>query len=589
MAGGSVFESFAILFTSNAEDVEKGAKEATKSGNKLEKQMKDVDKTTVKAGESFRDMANRAASALLPLLSIAGLGGLMSGFATQAATAGKTAQSLRMDIEHLQQWQGAVEQTGGTMDGFNASIGSLNGKLDELRRTGSGPAAQALARMGISARGANGGLKETGDLLLDLSDKFAGMNGVRVRQYAEMLGLDEGTIALLQKGRGTVEDLLKQQKELGVYSKKDAELAQKYNITMQGLNKTFSMVGGIVASALMPPVIAVMELFTKGGQKLREHRPLVMGFFIALAAIMGVLAIKTAMAFAPFLAIAALIMALATAFAILYDDVQAFLNGQNSLIGELSQKYPKLGEFVREIAAALGMLRDIGAAALQFLADAIDSPSQAMENFRATIDPIIDALCEKFPRLGQFVKDLGNIFSGVFTIASSVFEGIFNLIWSFKDEILGVIDSILSGVGSAVSFVSDAVSTVSGWFGGDDEEKKEAPKPEKEQPKRKKATAWADFDEDGDDVSLSRAASVNANVATGQKALAATSTPLASRDFGSSDTLQSTVSNTNTVEIGKIDVVTQAQDAGGIAGGIGSALENECKSVMQHFDDGVTA
>jgi hypothetical protein len=95
---------------------------------------------------------------------------------------------------------------------------------------------------------------------------------------------------------------------------------------------------------------------------LTEHKTLIEGFFIGIAAAvttyygpaMAATAIETLIAISPLLLIIGTMFLLAAAFALVYDDVVNFLEGNNSVIGELSKRWPLIGETVKAVARVIG-------------------------------------------------------------------------------------------------------------------------------------------------------------------------------------------------------------------------------------------
>jgi hypothetical protein len=461
MAAANILETFYFLFETDASGVRDGIEDAENAADRLEQKqeeteaaarktetaVKDTGKAAAKTADSFAVMAMRAAAVLAPFAGLAGLKGAVSEFAANADAAGKLAESLNVDIEALQAWQGAAVRAGGSAEGMTSSMKSLDGKLREMRRGGGGEAGYALYSLGISARDAQGRMKSADVVLGDLSGKFAGLSRQRAMRMGEMLGLDEGTVELLRRGEKGVAELIARQKELGLYSKKDAEESRKFNNVMADMKQAFSAVSAVVMRLLMPVFTAVSEGITKAATAIRRHQNLVTGFFTALSVVMGVLAIKAGIAFAPFLAVAAVVLLAAAAFAVLYDDVQAFLSGHNSMIGKLSEDYPGLADTVLDLVDTFSRLWNIAKAVGELLVDSINDPAAAWEAFVDRIAPDVDALSEKFPELAAVIRDLGDIFLWLFDLAVPVLKSIFGVV----KELLG--------------YILDAIAAIGGWIG----------------------------------------------------------------------------------------------------------------------------
>ena len=68
---------------------------------------------------------------------------------------------------------------------------------------------------------------------------------------------------------------------------------------------------------------------------------------------------------------------------------------------------------------------------------------------------------------------------------------------------------------------------------------------------------------------------------------AAAANPLASQTAASVATRGATSTRQTTVNVGKVEVQTQATDANGIAKSVGPALQSEMRRTAQDFDDGI--
>lgn len=560
-----MLETFYILFESDSKEVDEGAKNAEGSTDKLEKKLKDTDKQAVKTGNSFASMAKQAATVLLPFVGLTALKSTVLDFAASADAAGKLARELRVDVEELQAWQGAAVRAGGDAAGLAGSIKSLNDGLLEMQTTGGGKAATVFYQLGMSIRDSEGRIKSADKLLYDLSGKLSGMSQSQALYWGEKLGLDEGTINLLQRGQKGVAELLKQQRELGLYTKKDAEDSRKFNNTLADMWQSMRSLGAIIARALLPAFTSISGGITTVTQSIRKNESLVTGFFIGLGAILGILAIKVAIAFAPFLLFIGAITLLSLAFAVLYDDVVNFLQGNDSLIGRLSKDYPWLADLVHDVVDVFQMLWDLAKAVGSLLVGSAESPTKAWENFMGKVGPILDAFTEKFPVLGQAIKDVGTILGALFDIAWPILKKIGELV---LEIVMGVVD----GLATIGGWIAKALSWVAGKIKGEIsvDSPEGTDKPEgggrQEEPIRPEMVA---------------------NVIRGQSAMAETNVPIAAMAGGAA--AAGGVNRSTTVQVDKVEVNTQATDADGISRDIGNALEREMESAANNYDDGVLA
>lgn len=557
MAG--LLDVFGVMFESDADDVKKGADEAGKSTEELEKKLVDTDKAAEGLGGSFLDLIGSAKGAIAGVLS---LGALTAGVVATAAMTdeiGKFSQTLGLNIEDVGAWGEAVVRSGGDAGAFQSSIEGLTKGLTDFAVTGGGTLAETFARIGVSATDSSGKVKSAFDVLPELADSFEGLSDAESAGLGDRLGLDQGTILLLQQGRHAVEELVDRQKQLGVATQEDYEIAALFNDQWADTKQVFQSLFVTSGSTILP----LFTMILKGVEKLvfflADHEALVSGFFIGVAGViltvygpaMAIAAAETLIAIAPLLLIAAAAAAFGAAIAIVVDDIYNFIQGNDSLIGNIAEKYPAIGRFVTEIGNAIKFVidtvSDLGSALVGVFAgeggNAVDALANIIDGLFASIDAVLGLL-----------YGLADAFVTAFT---SPQEALNMLIDSFKNFAASVTD-LLPDIGGAVDDVADFFG-----FGSDD----------------KTEDVSVDLDKQNQIIekNIKAANNVFANVDTN---------PLNGQTTNSINTANQSSRVTN-VSVGKVDVNTQATDADGIAKATGGALQSEMQTAVNNMDDGV--
>lgn len=321
----SVLGLFYTLFKAEGQDeVKKANQDVKKSSDDVEKSFKNTNQSTDKLSHAFNRLGHELAGIITSAISVGALfEGLKSAidYATQIDVASR---ALQVNVSELDAWGGAVQRTGGNLQSFEGSLNSL---------------AEHLGTTGETAM----------KVLPQLADSFGRMNLRTALNYGKMLGLDEGTILLLQKGRREVEAIVDRQKELGVVTKQDAETARKFSYEWQDATRSFRSAFMGAAEAILPLMTKVVDFFIVASQYFRKHADLIVGALIAV----GVAALFFA---APFILTTVAVFGLIAAFALLYEDIKAFMQGHNSLTADLLKRWPEIG------AAIIGTVNLIGQA-----------------------------------------------------------------------------------------------------------------------------------------------------------------------------------------------------------------------------------
>lgn len=279
------------------------------------------------------------------------------------------ATRIGTSYERLQELEYAAEAAGGSVD-------ALRSDLDKLSKSWIG-----------------GRNTDPADKLLRIAQRLQGMSGQRQRRWAEALGVSDETLLLIQKGREGIEQLTKRARELGLVMGETAvKRAREYRAAFLDMRRVVQSFGQEVSIGLLPNLTKIIKGFTEWVRVNREWLALktqdfvkgvtggfqllgrviswLWGLFeklvgpvgevvkqldlsqpimLAVASALGLLALASIAVAAPWLlwgaAIAALIL--------LLDDLYAYLNGADSLIGRFigsfQKAYPEISKAVTQI------------------------------------------------------------------------------------------------------------------------------------------------------------------------------------------------------------------------------------------------
>lgn len=338
---------------------------------------------------------------------------------------------------------------------------------------------------------------------------------------------------------------------------------------------------------------------------MQRHQGLVQGFAIglgaALAVVAGVLwgsyipawtaaAVATIAATWPILAIIAAVLAAAAAFALLWEDVQAFLNGQPSLLGDLVKRYAWVREAVEFIGAALKFLGEVGAevwAALSAAAEAagpvfmavLDIVGGVFRGIWAVAGPILSLLWDAILLWGRINA---TVWRGIFAVASEVFAALAPVVL----PVLQGIGEIVKWLGGVFAAVAKAIWGEWGAMFGRFVERLQFVIG-----LVRSLMGFAENVRKGVDAAIDKVqggAEARRGVAAGRNQLAtATNNPMAAQTPASVAAGSRTNTRSTSVQVGKVEVHTQATDADGMAKAAGGALSSQLRRTTAHYDDGV--
>lgn len=335
-----------------------------------------------KMGNSFVSMSNKVLKALAPVAGLTALLNRSLAFASLGEEMSFLAQNTGMAVEKFQALAIAAENYGGTAEGIAGSMQGLNANLNNMRLgKGGGGVEDAAITYGINLYGANG-LATADELLMNVAKRFESLNQTQQIDLGQRLGLDEGTIRLLQTGVANVQAELERGRKYSLFSAEDVENSRKFERTMRDIKLGLAQIFGVVARSLLPAFTWVGDKVSRFIDLINGNASFIKGFFLALSAILTVLAIKSGLAFLPFIGAIALITAVSAAIGLLIDDIVNFWQGNESLLGTFIEAvknvFTALWNFLKEgFNSVLEWLKGTKVGKLFGLSEEKENPEQA--------------------------------------------------------------------------------------------------------------------------------------------------------------------------------------------------------------------
>lgn len=398
--------------------------------------------------------------------------GAITAYAVSLAEAtdedGKFSDSLGISFEKLQALGYAAGISGGGIETITADLKTLSKVIDT---SNPGSYSEALLQLGISARDANGNIKSSTDLLLDLSDKFTTLTQKQAVDFGEKIGLDESTIRLLQEGREGINALTDEAFALGgVLSDVAAKDAADFNDALLRLRFGFIGIVNTVTAKFFPVfteiakkisdfvkankgwidlgISQVIEGVIDGFEMFEGAISSVIDFVadlipesvkfngtldatkaiaIAVAAALASLAASVVAAAAPFVAAAAAV----TGVVLAIEDLYTYLNDGDSVIGTF------VDAFADKFPMVANLAKDVGESIKNFIGGAIDFVVREFDFFIDDIKGIAGFFSD------IFMGGLENLEEGLTESGGDVAEGflragkksIANIFGSSKEQI----------------------------------------------------------------------------------------------------------------------------------------------------------
>jgi lambda family phage tail tape measure protein len=231
----------------------------------LNRGLQGVQQSAAGASVAMRGMAGSSAlltsslGALLPLMSAAGLVGLVKGAIDAGDAMNDLSQRTGVSVEALAKFKKAAATSGTDIDNVAKSLGRLSKGMFEAATTGKGKAADALNALGISAKDAAGNIKSADAVTIEIANRFKAMpDGVTKTALAMALFGKSGAdmIPMLNMGGAAIDSLSVKM------TKAFAEQADEYRDKLAILSGKVSALGMDLTIALLPALNAVTDAVT---------------------------------------------------------------------------------------------------------------------------------------------------------------------------------------------------------------------------------------------------------------------------------------------------------------------------------------
>lgn len=557
----SLLDTFVQVFEFDTRQADAAFKHVQRSTDDIIGGMKQAQHAADKAAKSVSDFASGAEESFTSLAKKAlGVMGISMGLSAIFSESVSRAE----EVEALDKLGKKINVTTADVDAFAGSVAELGGARES-----------AQADLSAMAK-AFGGTADSMEKILATADKVKGMSFDKAKAHLANLGVtDDKTIELMMRGRHEMERMMSLQKEYSGITKESIEQSRHFNQAMQGFRQSSGLLKNSFLEMVLPYLTKGMEFLSKFVGFCRENKNLIIGFFLAVGVAVAAYYVPPMLAAAaatlaatwPILAIVGIIALLAAAFALVYDDIMNFIDGNDSMIGRLLNAYPELRQVIITLWDAFKTLFEYLKIAAKFVADAVVDAYNTMNN---ALNQFIGWLLDSIKSLAKWGAQFGDVFDSV---ADGV-VGIFTWMWEQVQKVIGWISG-------GLDTIQNGWAKVKGWFGAGADDEKELTV------ERKISTEGEVTHRIPDAERPSPQQDIQNMVGQGKAQIAAANNhplnPVTSQAISN----RSSVKNETTLNIGEVKVETKATDAKGMAAGTKDALQEQLQDLGQQTQTGL--
>ena len=187
----------------------------------------------------------------------------MSRSITRMDELGKAAQKIGIPVDELSKLEYAARLSDVSLESLTTTLARFSRSVSEISAGGENDAGAALAAIGVSATDAEGRLRPTSAILMDVADKFAGMrDSANKTALAIALFGKSGAdmIPLLNGGRQAIAAAGPELEQFGgVVTPEAARQAEEFNDNLTRLQTASEGLTREVGRYLLPPLIQLTE------------------------------------------------------------------------------------------------------------------------------------------------------------------------------------------------------------------------------------------------------------------------------------------------------------------------------------------
>lgn len=318
----------ASKFTGSQKTAVQKLSDLEKAGDKTEKATRKVEKASKDAAHSIDNLSRTVASFLAIIGGTVALKNWISDFIDSNAQLERLSKNLGLSVPTISAWSNATEKLGGSVSALQGTLDMLSKSQTQLMITGESNLLPYMSALGISLADVHGKARPVDEIFLDLADRFSKLDRTTANNLGRMMGLDQGTMNLLLRGRKELELEIKRQKEQTTVTKEQAAQAQKFQTQVVQLKQQFQAFGRTLFMEVAPYLEKFFQILQNFADWVGQHQQFVKDFLTVLAVGLGAIALATA----PINLTVAAVVALAGGIALLWDDYQTWKKGGDSLI-----------------------------------------------------------------------------------------------------------------------------------------------------------------------------------------------------------------------------------------------------------------
>ena len=365
-----------------------------------------INRSSQRSFEAALEESKKAALALTA--SLTGVVAAVAKVAQSYEQLEYASQRAQSTVAGMQKFAFAISEMGGNADAARSSLQAMG---NFLRSTPGGEG--FIQRLGVQTRDANGAMRDTSSIMIDLGKQFRNMPYWRARASAGMLGIDESTLQAMIRGVGDFGSKYAAiYKRLGIDQNQAAKASTRFMQQFRLMGAVITAVRDKLAIELEPVIERGIDLLYQFEEWVHRLDGSTKGWIAGISAFIVVWRLmNTAIMRSPL----GRVIALGVAIAALYDDYKTWQAGGKSLIN-WKEWAPGIDAAIDAISQIKTLLGDMWTDTAPYLKPMADFIKHEM----------IDAFLSLGRVVGGVAKSIDKVMHGNFSGAMSDLKAVYS-------------------------------------------------------------------------------------------------------------------------------------------------------------------
>lgn len=331
----TVIDAFLVTLGLDPKDFDKAVKQVLADQEKLRKESKKTAEQMQADGEKAAQFYQKLLVGAGQLFAFLAAGNSLRGFIKEEQQAeiqtDLLAKRLHVSVDKLSAWQNAFTIAGGSAEGLNKALMTLNTGFNLL-----------------------GSRRDPITMLTLVGERLRMMHDVAAYRYGAGLGLDENTVRVLRENGEQLQKLVEEGRALGVVTKEQAQASRDLDLVQRRLELSGKDIGRTIMHMLLPALKMVADALMVISKWAREHPEAIKAAFMGIAAailVVGAAGLKATIMMLPIslivLAIAAAVGVLTAGVVYLYQEWKKWTTGGQTWLADFFNFVTKVWEKIK--------------------------------------------------------------------------------------------------------------------------------------------------------------------------------------------------------------------------------------------------